>query len=92
MSAPSLMLSATSGEGKGWKLVTSSTKRKDLAPSKDLQVQNRYTTLKGEEELDMSSSKGSGPPLVHRKSLVRGKEVQEWQKGGSGNSVIWNKV
>lgn len=62
--------------------MTSSTKRKDPAPSKGLQVQNRSTTLKGEEEPDVPSSKGSGPPLVHKKEF-------DQRKGGARMAKRW---
>lgn len=64
MSTPSPKVSASSGEMKGWKLVTSSTKGKDPTLSRGLQAQNRSTALKGEEEPDMPSSKRSGWPLA----------------------------
>ena len=78
VSTPSVKVSAASGEGEGWKLVTSSIKRSDPAPSKGLQVQNRSTTLIGEEEPDVPSSKGSGPPLACKEEERRcknGKKV-----------------
>lgn len=40
----------------------SGTKRKAPAPPKGLQLQNRFTTLKVEEEPDMVSSRSCGPP------------------------------
>lgn len=76
---------------KGWKLVTSSTNRKDSTLSGRLQVPDRSTTLKGEEEPVMPSSKNLVHIWLSRKSLVKGKEMQEWQKGGSGNRINWNK-
>lgn len=51
----------TAGEGEGWKLVLSGTGRKAPAPPKGLQLQNRFTTLKAEEEPDMLSSTSRGP-------------------------------
>ena len=59
---PTIMVSATSGEGEGWQLVPSGTKRKAPAPPKGLQLQNRFTTLKAEEEPDMLSSRSCGSP------------------------------
>lgn len=64
VSTSSFKESTTSGEWQ--KLVTSSTKRKDPAPPKGLQVQNRFTTLTGEKQPGMHSSKGSGLPLAHK--------------------------
>lgn len=46
VSSPTIKVSATSGAGEGWKLVTSGTKRKAPAPPKSLQLQNRFTALK----------------------------------------------
>ena len=47
---PNIKVSAISGEWKGWKLVTSGTKRKASTSPKSLQLQKRLTTLKDEEE------------------------------------------
>lgn len=60
VSTSTIKVSKTSGEG--WKLMTSSTKRKAPAPPKNLQVQNRLTALKIEEETDMPTNKGPGSP------------------------------
>lgn len=54
-------MSATSEAGEGWTLVTSGTKRKAPTLPKVLQLQNRFTGLKVEEEPDVPSTKGSGP-------------------------------
>ena len=62
VSTPTTKGSETSREGEGSKLVTSDTKRKDLAPPKGLQLQNRFIALKVEEEPDVPTSKVSGPP------------------------------
>jgi len=45
----SIEVSATFVEGKGWKLVTSGTKRKAPVPPKGLQLPNSFTALKFEE-------------------------------------------
>lgn len=82
MSTPSPKVSAISGEVTGWKLVTSSTKRKDPALSKGLQVQDRSTTLKSEEEPDMPSRRRSGPPLVHKEEFGQ-------RKGGARVAKRW---
>ena len=82
VSTPSLKVSAASGEGERWKLVTSSIKRMDPVPSKGLQVQNRSTTLMGEEEPDEPSSKRSGP-------LLACKEEFGQRKGGARMAKRW---
>lgn len=74
VTTPSPKVSATSGEVKGWKPVTSSTKRKDPTLSRGLQVQDRFSALKGEEEPDMPSSKRSGQPLAHKEEFDQRKE------------------
>lgn len=54
------MVNATSGE-EGCKLVASG-KRRAPAPSKGLQMQNRFTLLKAEENSDVATSKEPGSP------------------------------
>lgn len=54
-------VSPSSGEREEWKLATSGTKRKSLAPPKGLQLQSKFTALKAEEKPDGLSSKVSGP-------------------------------
>lgn len=44
--SPGIKVSATSGEGEGWKSVTSHAKRKASAPLKGLQLQTRFTALR----------------------------------------------
>ena len=84
-----LQKQAVSGEGEGWKLVTSGTKRKAPVPPKGLQLQNRFTALKVEEDPHVPTSKGPGPPnpkpckttrkkqriIVMGQSLLRGTEA-----------------
>lgn len=65
---PSIKVSTTSVEGEGWKLVPSATKRKVPAPPKGLHLQNRFTTLKVEEEPDMLSCRSCAPPPPTPKS------------------------
>lgn len=55
------MVNATSGE-EGWKLVASGTKKKVPASSKSLQMQNRFTVLKAEENSDVPTRKEPGSP------------------------------
>lgn len=62
VSTPTIKVSKTSGEGEGWKWMTSSTKRKALAPPNNLRLQNRLTALKIEEEPDVPTSKGPDSP------------------------------
>ncbi|XP_076217536.1 uncharacterized protein LOC143172166 [Aptenodytes patagonicus] len=62
VSIPGKTVSATCGEGEEWKPVTSGTKRKAPASPEDLQLWNRFTTLKVEEAPNVPSGKASGPP------------------------------
>lgn len=89
VSTPSPKVSATSAEVKGWKLGTSSTKRKGPTLSR------AYKTGPLHSKVKRSQTYLQAKDLIHlwliRKSLVNGKEMQEWQKGGSGNRINWNK-
>lgn len=80
VSTPSPKVCAASAEVKGWKLGTSSTKRKGPTLSRGLQ--DRSTTLKGGEEPDMPSSKRSDPPLAHKE------EFGQW-KGDARVAKRW---
>lgn len=61
VSTPTTKGRETSGEGEGWKPVTSDIKRKGLAPQ-GLQLLNRFISLKAEKEPDVPTTKVSGPP------------------------------
>lgn len=61
VSSPTTKGRETSGEGEGWKLVTSDTKRKGLAPQ-GLQLLNGFISLKAEKKPDVPTTEVSGPP------------------------------
>lgn len=68
-------------EGKGWKLVTSGTRRKAPAPPEGLQPQDRFTALKAEEEeLEVLSSVPS--ELIYREpcrsTRKKWRVIAEW--------------
>lgn len=55
------MASGNSKEGEGWKQVPTGTKRKAPVTPEHLQLLNRFTTLKAEEDLDLLSSRAPWP-------------------------------
>ena len=59
---PTVKVIIISWKGERWKLVTSVSKRKALAPPKGLRVQTSFNTLKGEEEINVPTSTGSVLP------------------------------
>lgn len=57
-----IKVSETSGEGEGWKLMTSGTKRKDPAPPQGYNCKIVSTTHEAEGKPDVPASKEPGPP------------------------------
>lgn len=61
------MASGNSKEGEGWKKVPTGTKRKAPVIPEHLQLLNRFTTLKAEEELDLLSGRAPWPTWATKK-------------------------
>ena len=74
VSTLSIWVSATSGAGKGWNLMTAGTKSKAPAPPNSLQLQNRFTILEVEEESHVPPSKGSVPSDTNPCKTIRKKQ------------------
>lgn len=77
-------VSANSGKGEGWRMVTSGKKRKAPVPPNYLQLQNRVTILKAEDKPDVPTSKEPGPPNPKLCKTTR----KKWRVIRMGDSLL----
>jgi len=74
VSTSAIKVRKTAGEGKGWKLMTSSSEMKAPPPPKNLQLHSRLTVLRFKGETYVPTSKGPGSPNCKLYKVTRKKQ------------------